>query len=75
MGTETDETSLDERLINRFDYDGDYGTVLNRFVMQAAIGHPLTVHGSGGQTRAYTYKRYSSMYIISNKNPHLKKKK
>ena len=40
-------------MINRFDYDGDYGTVLNRFVMQAAIGYPLTVHGTGGQTRAF----------------------
>lgn len=52
-GTQTDQTSRDERLINRFDYDGDYGTVLNRFLMQAAIGYPLTVHGSGGQTRAF----------------------
>ncbi|MBY6003568.1 NAD-dependent epimerase/dehydratase family protein [Salipiger bermudensis] len=52
-GTQTDETRLDERLINRFDYDGDYGTVLNRFLMQAATGHPLTVHGTGGQTRAF----------------------
>src|SRR5258707_3109244 len=51
-GTQTDQTIKDERLINRFDYDGDYGTVLNRFLMQAAIGHPLTVHGSGGHTRA-----------------------
>ena len=56
-GTETDETSLDERLINRFDYDGDYGTVLNRFLMQAAIGYPLTVHGTGGQTRAFIHIR------------------
>ena len=54
-GTQTDETRLDERLINRFDYDGDYGTVLNRFLMQAAIGHPLTVHGTGGQTRAFIH--------------------
>jgi UDP-sulfoquinovose synthase len=52
-GTQTAETSKDERLINRFDYDGDYGTVLNRFLMQAAIGYPLSVHGSGGQTRAF----------------------
>ena len=52
-GTQTEETRLDERLINRFDYDGDYGTVLNRFLMQAAVGYPLTVHGSGGQTRAF----------------------
>jgi UDP-sulfoquinovose synthase len=56
-GTETDETSRDERLINRFDYDGDYGTVLNRFLMQAAIGYPLTVHGTGGQTRAFIHIR------------------
>ena len=54
-GTETNETKLDEALINRFDYDGDYGTVLNRFVMQAAVGHPLTVHGTGGQTRAFIH--------------------
>jgi UDP-sulfoquinovose synthase len=56
-GTQTPETVLDERLINRFDYDGDYGTVLNRFLMQAAIGHPLTVHGTGGQTRAFIHIR------------------
>ena len=49
------ETALDERLINRFDYDGDYGTVLNRFLMQAAIGYPLSVHGTGGQTRAFIH--------------------
>jgi UDP-sulfoquinovose synthase len=54
-GTQTAETKLDERLINRFDYDGDYGTVLNRFLMQAAIGYPLTVHGTGGQTRAFIH--------------------
>ena len=54
-GTQTEETRRDERLINRFDYDGDYGTVLNRFLMQAAIGYPLTVHGSGGQTRAFIH--------------------
>jgi UDP-sulfoquinovose synthase len=52
-GTQTEETRLDERLINRFDYDGDYGTVLNRFLMQAAVGYPLTVHGKGRQTRAF----------------------
>ena len=54
-GTQTEQTRLDERLINRFDYDGDYGTVLNRFLMQAAIGYPLTVHGTGGQTRAFIH--------------------
>lgn len=52
-GTQTAETRLDPELINRFDYDGDYGTVLNRFLMQAAAGHPMTVHGTGGQTRAF----------------------
>ena len=52
-GTQTAGDQADERLINRFDYDGDYGTVLNRFLMQAAVGYPLTVHGSGGQTRAF----------------------
>ncbi|MGD0603796.1 MAG: NAD-dependent epimerase/dehydratase family protein [Streptosporangiaceae bacterium] len=54
-GTQTRQTARDPRLVNRFDYDGDYGTVLNRFLMQAAIGHPLTVHGSGGQTRAFIH--------------------
>jgi UDP-sulfoquinovose synthase len=54
-GTQTEETRRDEALINRFDYDGDYGTVLNRFLMQAAIGYPLTVHGTGGQTRAFIH--------------------
>ncbi len=56
-GTNTPETLCDDRLVNRFDYDGDYGTVLNRFLMQAAIGHPLTVHGTGGQTRAFIHIR------------------
>ena len=56
-GTNTEETSLDEILNNRFDYDGDYGTVLNRFLMQAAIKYPLTVHGTGGQTRAFIHIR------------------
>lgn len=54
-GTHTEQTRLHEQLINRFDYDGDYGTVLNRFVIQAAVGHPLTVHGTGGQTRAFIH--------------------
>lgn len=56
-GTHTPQTQRDERLINRFDYDGDYGTVLNRFLMQAAVGYPLTVHGTGGQTRAFIHIR------------------
>jgi len=49
----TDQTALDEALINRFDYDEVFGTVLNRFCAQAAIGHPLTVYGKGGQTRGF----------------------
>ena len=52
-GTMTDEVALDEALINRFDYDEVFGTVLNRFCVQAAIGHPLTVYGKGGQTRGF----------------------
>ncbi len=52
-GTVTDETVLDEALINRFDYDDVFGTVLNRFCVQAATGHPLTVYGQGGQTRGF----------------------
>jgi UDP-sulfoquinovose synthase len=52
-GTITDEVALDEALINRFDYDEVFGTVLNRFCVQAAVGHPLTVYGTGGQTRGY----------------------
>jgi UDP-sulfoquinovose synthase len=58
-GTNTTLTEKDPRLTNRFDYDGDYGTVLNRFLMQAAIGYPLTVHGTGGQTRAFIHIRDS----------------
>ena len=54
-GTQTEETKMDDRLMNRFDYDGDYGTVLNRFLMQAAVGYPMTVHGTGGQTRAFIH--------------------
>jgi UDP-sulfoquinovose synthase len=53
LGTQTKETRLAPELINRFDYCGDYGTVLNRFLVQAAIGYPLTVNGSGGQTRTF----------------------
>ena len=52
-GIETDETARDERLITRFDYDETFGTVLNRFCVQAVIGHPLTVYGKGGQTRGF----------------------
>jgi UDP-sulfoquinovose synthase len=52
-GAVTGETSLDESLINRFDYDDVFGTVLNRFCVQAVTGHPLTVYGKGGQTRGF----------------------
>jgi UDP-sulfoquinovose synthase len=52
-GIETDETRLDPRLATRFDYDEVFGTALNRFCLQAVIGHPLTVYGKGGQTRGY----------------------
>jgi len=52
-GVETDESVADERLITRFDYDEYFGTVLNRFCVQAVIGHPLTVYGEGGQTRGF----------------------
>jgi UDP-sulfoquinovose synthase len=52
-GIETDETAQDERLCTRFDYDEVFGTVLNRFCVQAVIGHPLTVYGRGGQTRGF----------------------
>ena len=50
-GQQTPETALDERLATRFDYDAVFGTVLNRFVVQAVLGLPLTVYGGGGQTR------------------------
>ncbi len=52
-GVLTDETGMDELLINRLDYDGVFGTALNRFCIQAAVGHPLTVYGKGGQTRGF----------------------
>ncbi len=69
-GTNTVQTKMDERLINRFDYDGDYGTVLNRFLMQAAIRHPLTVHGTGGQTRAFIHIQDTVRCIeLAIKNP------
>jgi len=69
-GTETPETQKDVRMINRFDYDGDYGTVLNRFLMQAAVGYPLTVHGTGGQSRAFIHIRDTVQCIrIAIENP------
>ncbi len=69
-GTHTQETRMHEQLINRFDYDGDYGTVLNRFLIQAAIGYPMTVHGTGGQTRAFIHIQDSVRCIeLALKNP------
>ena len=69
-GTHTEQTRRHQQLINRFDYDGDYGTVLNRFLIQAAIGYPLTVHGTGGQTRAFIHIQDSVRCIeLALKNP------
>lgn len=62
-GTNTADTLADERLINRFDYEGDYGTVLNRFLMQSVVGHPITVYGTGGQTRAFIHIRDSARCV------------
>ena len=52
-GIDTEETKLDPRFATRFDYDEVFGTALNRFCLQAVIGHPLTAYGKGGQTRGY----------------------
>jgi UDP-sulfoquinovose synthase len=69
-GTNTAETNRHPDLINRFDYDGDYGTVLNRFIVQSAIGYPLTVHGTGGQTRAFIHIQNSVQCIrLALENP------
>lgn len=62
-GTQTSETKRDDRLVNRFDYDGDYGTVLNRFLVEGVVGHPLTVNGTGGQTRAFIHIQNSVQCI------------
>ena len=69
-GVTTEETGIDEMLINRLDYDGVFGTALNRFCIQAAIGHPLTVYGKGGQTRGFLDIRDTVRCIeISLNNP------
>jgi len=52
-GLQTEETRLDARLATRFDYDETWGTALNRFCVQAVIGHPLTPYGKGGQSRGF----------------------
>ena len=75
-GTNIEQNLRHDKLINRFDYDGDYGTVLNRFLMQAAIDHPLTVHGSGNQTRALIHIQNSveCINIALNSKPKLNEK-
>lgn len=73
--TQTKETSMDEKLINRFDYDGDYGTVLNRFLLQAILKYPLSVHRTGGQTRGFIHIQDTVKYIqFSVENPSKKRK-
>lgn len=69
-GMETDETALDSRLVTRFDYDEVFGTALNRFVVQAVIGHPLTVYGGGKQTRGYLNIRDTLQCVdLASQNP------
>jgi len=69
-GTQTDETVLDDKLVNRFDYDGIYGTVLNRFISQAAAGIPITVYGTGEQTRAFIHIKDTVQCVkLSIENP------
>lgn len=64
-GVKTDETAMHEELCNRLDYDGVFGTALNRFCVQAAVGHPLTVYGKGGQVRIfYSIKRWHCCITI-----------
>lgn len=67
-GVRTDETEMHEELYNRFDYDGVFGTALNRFCVQAAVGHPLTVYGKGGQVRfldlTMTYNCYTTVFLL-----------
>lgn len=69
-GVQTNETKLNDTLINRFDYDGIYGTVLNRFIVQALNNHPITVYGTGGQTRAFIHIDDTAECIkIATENP------
>jgi UDP-sulfoquinovose synthase len=69
-GVQTKETKSDKKLSNRFDYDGVYGTVFNRFIVQAINGHPLTVYGTGGQTRAFIHIEDTAECIkLSIENP------
>lgn len=64
-GVKTDETAMHEELYNRLDYDGVFGTALNRFCIQAAVGHPLTVYGKGGQVNTLT------LHVLCTSNPFL----
>jgi len=69
-GIFTDESEADERLLTLFSYDELFGTVLNRFIVQAVAGHPLTVYGRGGQTRGYlNIKDTLSCVRLSLENP------
>ena len=69
-GLHTDDTLLDDRLMTRFDYDEQFGTALNRFCLQAVIGHPLTVYGRGKQTRGFLNIRDTLACIeLSVRNP------
>ncbi|TML21713.1 MAG: NAD-dependent epimerase/dehydratase family protein, partial [Actinobacteria bacterium] len=69
-GQQTDETARDERLATRFDYDAVFGTVLNRFIVLAALGEPLTVYGDGGQTRGLIDIRDTAQCIrLAAENP------
>jgi UDP-sulfoquinovose synthase len=63
-GAQTTETSLDPKLVNRFDYDGIYGTVLNRFLVQASNKHDITVYGTGGQKRAFIHIEDTAKCVI-----------
>lgn len=69
-GIETDETKIDDQLKTIFNYDEIFGTIINRFVTQAVVGHPLTVYGGGGQTRGYLNIRDTMQCIhMSEQNP------
>lgn len=75
-GTQTEETMLDPRLVNRFDYDGIYGTVLNRFISQAAADIPLTIYGTGGQKRAFIHIKDTARCVqLAIENPPTKTSK
>ncbi len=69
-GVSTEESDIDPRLVTRFDYDEQFGTALNRFCLQAVIGHPLTVYGTGGQTRGFLNLRDTLQCVeLAVKNP------